>query len=212
MGRPSNTDERRAQIAAALGRVMARVGYERASIAVIAKEAGLAPGLVHYHFETKAEILAMLVAGLAQTARARIDQCLAEAEGAAARLDGFVDALLARGEGARPEAAALWARVGAEAVAQREVRAIYAPFVAELAEELARLLVAACHAEGKSGEGAKAMAAALLATIEGYFALGAAAPDTIPFGSAAAMTKHVARGLVHAQPDKTPARASKERS
>lgn len=209
MGRPSNTDERRTQIAAALGRVMARVGYERASIAAIAKEAGLAPGLVHYHFETKAEILRTLVEMLSTTARARIEARLATAEGATARLEAFVDALLARGEGARPEAAALWALVGAEAVAQPDVRAIYAPFVGELAAELGGLLVAACHAEGRSGEGAKAMAGALLATIEGYFALGTAAPDAIPLGSAAVMTKHVARGLVRAQPTKP---STKERS
>ena len=56
--------------------------------------------------------------------------------------------------------------------------------------------------ESRSGEGSKAMAGALVATIEGYFALGAAVPDVIPMGSAAAMTKHVARGLVLAQPRK----------
>lgn len=202
MARPSNTEERRREIAVALQRVMARHGYERASIAAIAKEAGLAPGLVHYHFETKAEILRVLVEGLVATARARIAERTRAAEGGAERLDAFVDALLARGDDADPAAAACWALVGAEAATQPEVRALYAPFVAELAAEAALLFVRACHAEGRSGEGSKAMAGALVATIEGYFALAAAVPDVVPFGSAAAMTKHVARGLVHAQPRK----------
>lgn len=202
MGRPSNTEVRREEIVLALGRVMAQRGYAGASIAAIAKEAGLAPGLVHYHFESKAEVLRTLVQGLAQGARARIDARVAAAETPAARLDAFIDALLARGEGEDPSAAACWALVGAEAATQPEVRALYGAFVGELAAELATLLARACHAEGKSGEGSKAMAGALVATIEGYFALGAAVPDVIPMGSAAAMTRHMAHGLVNAQSKK----------
>lgn len=179
---------------------MARQGYERASIAAIAKEAGLAPGLVHYHFETKAEILRVLVEGLVRGARARIDKRVAGATSPHAKLDAFIDALLDRREDADPDAAACWALIGAEAVTQPEVRSLYRAFVGELAEQLARLLTSACRAEGRSGAGARSMAGALVATIEGYFALGAAAPDVIPFGSAAAMTRHVARGLVTAQP------------
>lgn len=200
MARPSNTEERRSEIVVALRRVMARHGYERASVAAIAKEAGLAPGLVHYHFETKAEILRVLVEGLALAARTRIDARVGAAESAQAKLDAFVDALLARGEGENTDAAACWALVGAEAATQSDVRALYRPFIAELAAELATLLARACHAEGRTGEGSKAMAGALVATIEGYFALGASVPDVIPVGSAAAMTRHMARGLVLAQP------------
>jgi len=53
MARPSNTDERRGQIVAALQAVMARAGYAGATIAAIARQAELAPGLVHYHFKDK---------------------------------------------------------------------------------------------------------------------------------------------------------------
>ena len=56
MARPSNTEERRQQIVEGLLRVMAERGYERASIAEIAKAAGLSPGLVHYHFTEKQEL------------------------------------------------------------------------------------------------------------------------------------------------------------
>lgn len=202
MGRPSNTEERRAEIVLALRRVMARHGYERATIAAIANEAGLAPGLVHYHFETKSEILHVLVRGLVAGARARIESRLAHVETPQGRLDGFIDALLGRGDDENRDAAACWALIGAEAATQPEVRALYGAFVGELATELATLLTRACHAEDRSGEGSKAMAGALVATVEGYFALGAAVPDVIPMGSAAAMTRHMAHGLVHAQPKK----------
>ncbi len=200
LGRPSNTDARRAEIARALGRVMARVGYERASIVAIAREAGIAPGLVHYHFSSKSEVLVALVRELVSGARRRIDARLATADNPAAKLDAFIDALLARGEDVPASAVSCWALVGAEAVTQPEVRAQYAAFIGELARELAGLLARACQAEGRSGEGSKAMAGAMVATIEGYFALAAAAADVIPRGSASAMARHMARGLVLAQP------------
>ena len=57
MPRPSNTEERQAQITGALMKVMAKRGYDGASVADIAKAARLTPGLVHYHFKSKQEIL-----------------------------------------------------------------------------------------------------------------------------------------------------------
>src|SRR5262249_43035133 len=113
-----------------------------------------------------------------------------------------IDALLARGDDDDGAAAACWALIGAEAATQPEVRDLYRAFVGELGAELAVLVAQACRAEGRSGEGSKAMAGAPVATIEGYFARGAAPPEVIPTGSAAAMPRHVARGLIAAQPRK----------
>jgi TetR/AcrR family transcriptional regulator, transcriptional repressor of bet genes len=42
-----------AEIVAATPTVIAANGYERATIQQIAKQAGLAPGLIHYHFHDK---------------------------------------------------------------------------------------------------------------------------------------------------------------
>ena len=53
-------EERRAQIVDGLMRVLPEHGYERASVARIAKAAGLSPGLVHHHFENKQAILLAL--------------------------------------------------------------------------------------------------------------------------------------------------------
>ena len=51
---------------------MAEVGYEKASIQVIAKEAGLTSGLIHYHFKTKQEILIAAVNGIVSLAEERL--------------------------------------------------------------------------------------------------------------------------------------------
>ena len=199
MGRPSNSAERRQEITAGLMRDMASHGYERATIALIAREAGLASGLVHYHFESKAEILRALVEGLASGARARIDALVAGADSAMGRVDALLDGLLARGESEDLDAVRCWSLIGAEAVTDTEVRALYSGFITELTQRLGVLLVAACHEAGRSGEGSRAMAGALVAMAEGYFALSAAVPDAIPIGSAAAMAKRAARGLVSEQ-------------
>ena len=71
MGRKPNTELRRQQIVAALLQEMAEAGYERASTKSIAARAGLAPGLLHYHFSSKEEILLELLEGLLADARAR---------------------------------------------------------------------------------------------------------------------------------------------
>ena len=57
MGRPSNAEQRRPQIVRAAVRVVARHGFDGASVQAIAKEAGLSPGLLHHHFGSKADIL-----------------------------------------------------------------------------------------------------------------------------------------------------------
>jgi AcrR family transcriptional regulator len=57
----------RQRIVAAAFRSLADHGYEAATIKDIAHEAGIAPGLVHYYFETKEELLLAAIAyGCAQ--------------------------------------------------------------------------------------------------------------------------------------------------
>ena len=65
MPRKPNTELRRQQIVDGLLRTIAAQGYTGATIQAIASASGLAPGLVHYHFRDKREILVTLVeAGL----------------------------------------------------------------------------------------------------------------------------------------------------
>ena len=77
MPRPSNSEARRAQITRALMKVMAKRGYDGASVADIAKAAKLTPGLVHYHFESKQEILLELLASLVARHEAGLEARLA---------------------------------------------------------------------------------------------------------------------------------------
>jgi TetR/AcrR family transcriptional repressor of bet genes len=192
MARPSNTEERRQQIVEGLLRVMAERGYERASVAEIAKAAGLSPGLVHYHFEGKQEILLTAVEQLAARARARVKARLERAKGEArTQVDAFLDAYLATGEDADPSAVAAWVTISAEAIQQPEVRAAYEKVVRADLGHLEELVGAVTGRRR-----ARAIAAGLFAAVQGYYVLSAAAPGLIPSGSAAATVKRMAAGLL----------------
>ncbi|MCP3098749.1 TetR/AcrR family transcriptional regulator [Myxococcus sp. K15C18031901] len=193
MPRPSNTEERRQQIVTGLLRVMSERGYERASVNEIAKAAGLSPGLVHYHFSDKQEILLVLVEQLAARGRARVAARLAKhpPDDARGRVDAFLDAFLAVGADADVDAVASWVTISAEAIRQPEVRAAYEQVVRSDLEQLESLVAALV---GKRR--ARALAAGLFAAVQGYFVLSASAPGLIPPGSAANTVKHMAAGLL----------------
>ncbi|MGH9360614.1 MAG: TetR/AcrR family transcriptional regulator, partial [Thermoanaerobaculia bacterium] len=160
---------------------MATHGYERTSVARIARAAGLTPGLIHYHFDSKQEILLALVERIRQVIRERLGRRLARAgHGARARLFAYIDAHLALGPDSDPEAMACWVAIGAEALRQPEVRKIYAEALDQDLGVLEGLLRDLLSSEGRSTHSARAMAAGLLATIEGAYRLGCAAPGTIP--------------------------------
>ncbi len=62
---PRAAVDRRAQILEAARNVLSRQGYAETSTKDIAAEAGVAPGLLHYYFESKEEILVRVVEDLA---------------------------------------------------------------------------------------------------------------------------------------------------
>ena len=98
MARPSNTAERRTQIAHGLIKVMSKRGYDGASIADVAAAAKLTPGLVHYHFKDKREILLAALAELSAAHEARLDRALARAGGDPAKeVDAIVQPQLGLG-------------------------------------------------------------------------------------------------------------------
>jgi TetR/AcrR family transcriptional regulator, transcriptional repressor of bet genes len=112
MGRPSNREERRREILQAFGRVMADHGYAGATIAAVAAEAGFAPGLVHHHFENKAELLRALLGDLVVRFRKRVGLYEAEED----RLLAYADGALRLDERADVAAARAWVGVFAEAI------------------------------------------------------------------------------------------------
>jgi len=203
MGRPSNTARRREEIVSGLLRVMARRGYERASVQEIAREAGLTPGLVHYHFSTKQEVLLELVGRIGRLLEERFRRRLARAgSGPRPRLHAYIDAHVGLGPDADAGAMACWVAIGAEALRQPEVRRVYERAIAADVSVLRDLLRDVLRAERRSEDRVVAMAAGLRASIEGAYQLGCAAPGTIPRGSAAPMLVRMADGLIAAEPRK----------
>jgi TetR/AcrR family transcriptional repressor of bet genes len=184
MARTSNSASRRAEIVRALQTVMARQGYEKATIQAIAAEAGLAPGLLHYHFKSKQEILVSLVTTLADYAQQRFAQLAGEADDPAVRLRAYIEARLGLGPGAAPEIVAAWVMIGAEAVRQPEVREAFQKAVATELELLTALLTDCLRQRGRPEARARHIAAGVLAMMQGAYQLASAAGELMPKGYA----------------------------
>src|SRR6185369_7907030 len=105
-------DQRRVEILKAFARVLADHGYAGATIAAVALEAGIAPGLVHHHFDDKAELLRSLVHDLIAKFRQRVHHYEVSDD----PLLAYVDGALKLDERADLIAAKCWVGVFAEAV------------------------------------------------------------------------------------------------
>jgi TetR/AcrR family transcriptional repressor of bet genes len=198
MPRPSNTHERRQQIVQGLLQVMAVEGYKGASIQAIGQAAGLNPGLVHYHFKNKQQVLLQAIEELGSRVLARFEAKATGADEPWGRLFAFVDAHLAKGEDADPQAVVCWVAIGAEATRQEDVRAAYQGVVRAQLELLRALLTAVLQHEGRSEERVDELAAGLLSAIQGSFQLAVTA-DVTPTGFAAPTVRRMAEGLVRAE-------------
>ncbi len=224
MGRPPNTQLRRLQIVKAMMQVIASHGYAGATIADVARESGLAPGLIHYHFTDKMEILLCVLDELVRSHRLALDFRLASCRNnPPLELRNFIDAHLAlpgKGVAGKPRlllkapppgvlqalrdtwipggrvAVKCWVAIGAEAVREPEVRRAYGAAVRALAENLSGILRrGVADGDFRCAKPPEA-AAAIMAAILGAFALDAAVPDVIPRGSAARSVLAMAEGLL----------------
>lgn len=176
---------------------MARQGYDGASIADVAKAAKLTPGLVHYHFKNKQEILLAALKDVSERHLARLDARLAaDSEDPRRLLDAIIDFHLGLGADADPEALACWILLSGEALRDAKVRARFEKVLAALAQRLKHAIERGVASGAFACAEPTAAASALLATMQGYFVLAATARPLIPKGSAAAMTKLMARGLL----------------
>jgi TetR/AcrR family transcriptional repressor of bet genes len=195
MESPSNTDARRLQITRGLEVVMAKRGFDGASIADVAAAAGLTAGLVHYHFGNKLEILVALLDGLVARHDADLEAALRKAAGEPEReLSAFIDFHLSR-KAAAPETLACWITLSGEALRQPAVAAPFEAAIARTVTRLSEILRRGVAARAFECARPRAAAAALVAAIQGYFVLSATARTTIPAGSAARAVKQMARGL-----------------
>lgn len=191
MARPSNRAERRHELAVAFGRLLAERGYAGATIAELARATGLRQGLVHYHFESKQEILLALLEHLARGLEARVAARTTTNSTPREALLAYIDAHVALGDDADPSAVAAWVTLGVEAVRQPEVREAYARAVDAELSRLEALVAAtlADHAPCPADLDARALAAGIYATIQGAYHLASTVPARVPVGFAAAVLR-----------------------
>lgn len=109
--------QRRAEILEAFARVLAEHGYAGATITAVAAEADVSPGLVHHHFEDKADLLTSLLETLIRRFRARTQHY----EESSAPLAAYADAAVRLDDTADTVAARCWVGLFAEAVRDPEL-------------------------------------------------------------------------------------------
>lgn len=163
MGRRSLREVRRSEIVAAFAKVLARNGFSGATVAAVADQAEVAPGLIHHYFADKSELLRSLVADLVTRFRARTRRFESETD----PLDAYISGALALGATADTVAARCWVGIFAEAMRNPA-----------LFEQTRRLLEAEVQSICKRSGAAldERGGGAVLAFIVGSLVLGAFAP------------------------------------
>jgi TetR/AcrR family transcriptional repressor of bet genes len=178
MGRRPNTESRRRQIIDALLAEIAESGYERASTVSIAARAGLAPGLIHYHFKSKEEILLALVDELIAFAQLTATAAMDAATTPQAKLAAYVRTRVGFGPQADENQVKAWVAIQAEAMGLASVRSRVAQWLAGDHASIAQLFVLAEAANPQE------RASMLLASILGSFTLHAFSLPSVPRGYA----------------------------
>ncbi len=183
-------------------RTMAKRGYAGASVAAIAREAGLAPGLVHYYFESKQAILLELMEEIRRGVLERFEDRLDPTDDDPwKRLLAFTDAFLERDPtGGTAPLQATWLVISAEAVHQPAVRDRYRGMLLAQVERIDRLLRDVLRREGRSLRSARSLAVAIAAAIQGVYLIDAAVPGASEPGSSAPALRQMIEGLVAGAP------------
>ena len=152
LARRAEPDLRRQSLIDACARVLAREGAAGTSVRVIAREAGVSPGLITHYFSGIDALVAATYAEVDQTVTAVIEAAVAAAgDDPRARLDAFVTASFAPAIADRALLAtwiAFWGLVTARADIARQHDDQYAGFRARLTALLADCGVA--PAQGRS--------------------------------------------------------------
>jgi AcrR family transcriptional regulator len=94
-GRTFVEEARRAQLVQTAIDVLAREGYDRTSLAAIARAAGVSKGVISYHFDGKDELLREVVACVSAQAEASMTPQLLAAPTATERLGTYIRSNLA---------------------------------------------------------------------------------------------------------------------
>lgn len=150
------------EVARAFARVLGSHGQGGATVAAVAAEAGIAPGLVHHYFRDKQELYEALLAELLAEFRRRV-----EASPESDPLEAYVSAALSLDERSDVAAARAWVGVFAEGLADP---ALFAKVRRMMDAEIV-------HVERRAaGTLSTAEASAVMAFVVGALVFGAFAP------------------------------------
>lgn len=145
----------------------------------------MAPGLIHYHFKTKQDILIAAIHWIAASAEQRLQAMLNDARDPWEKLKAFVNARLATGETQMPQIVAAWIVVASESIKHDDVRTIYQNLIKTQLAILSDLIVDVWTSKTEIDDEVNHLSAIIVSAIEGAFQLSVTAPDAMPKNYAA---------------------------
>jgi AcrR family transcriptional regulator len=140
--------ERRRQILGAAMHVIASEGLSMTTMEKVARQAGVSPGTVTFHFRSKDELLLAALDAVAREFDEARQRAMSEAASAEEALDALIEATFDEGVAA-PEKVAVWYAFWGEAPARRVYMARAGDHDRVYLEDLERLF--GCMAAGRSG-------------------------------------------------------------
>ncbi len=196
MPRPSNKALRRSQIVHSLMKIMSQRGYQKSSTKEVAAAAGLTQGLIHYHFRNKKEILLAVLQELTSVHDKSLAEKLAFSKEPIDQLGAFIDFHLGLGSDANEENLSCWIVLSEEAMRDEDISHGLEAAIASMIKSLIEIIETGKDQDKLGCEDPQAAAAAIMATIQGYFLLSATTRGQIPRGSAAKTAKLMVEGLL----------------
>ncbi len=176
--------------------VMSRQGYDGASIQEIAREAQLTPGLIHYHFRSKQDILLALVDKIEKIIE---DRYLRRAENATTpwqHLYAIIDAHVVYEEDANTNAVSCWVGIGAEALKSTEIKMAYKNTIHKETKRIQGFVQQILENSNQPKQHAREISALIMSAIQGSFLLSVTAQAT-PNGFAARNIRNLAHSILN---------------
>ncbi|MGH1350922.1 MAG: TetR/AcrR family transcriptional regulator [Methyloligellaceae bacterium] len=189
-------ENRKDQIVEGMLRVMASQGYDGSSIQEIAREAGLSPGLIHYHFRSKQDILLALIQKIEMIIEARFQRRAANATTPWQHLCAIIDAHVVYEEDANTDAVSCWVAIGAEAVKSPEVKMAYKSTIYKETGRIQEYVRQILESNNQPDLHVKEISALIMSAIQGAFLLSVTAEAT-PNGFAARNIRNLAHSILN---------------
>ncbi len=162
MGRIDTSSHRRKQIVWALYDCLAKAGSEKVTIKKIAVQAALPPGVIHYYFKSKDQIVSTLAEAIIEKYTSMLKKSLSKAGTAEQKLEYVIDFIVDILIFNRPLNRVFYNLIQL-AFEREELGNALKKMFKDYREEFARIL-----AQAGSARGNKIMGAALVAITEGF--------------------------------------------